>query len=372
MKKIIRMCTLFLFCCLYFNFILSGQANLHSIPYLIKIKQNIKNVKSINLSTIGKEIKYIPLETKPDCMIQHIKHIEISESYFFIYENDRILQFNINGRFIRQIGANGRGPEEYYRIYDFCIDEKTKEIYIISSPQQLSVFDFEGVFKDAFKLTHKITQIILHEKNTLMYHLVNSPGLNNPSWIITNRVGITLTTMKNTLMRTNRPGFTVLSSPLYSFNNAIHFMEFGIDTLYYFKDNRKTPYAVFYLDDLKLEPDLLITQSMVKNKEGLTDKLYPGSIEENEEYLFLKLSRGMTDSYLCAVFAKETGTVTFLKDNAFVNDLGAGISFWPKQIIDDNILIDYLDAFDLLKSPLPVSLKGKIMETSNPVIVMLK
>ncbi len=372
MNKITVIYALFLCSCLFTNSLLSGQTSLQSIPYAIKIKQNIKNIKSINLSTIGKELNYIPLETKSDCLIQHIYSVMLSESYIFIHDHDRILQFDIKGKFIRQIGANGRGPEEYNRIYDFCINEKTKEIYIISSPQQLTIFDFEGVFKNAFKLSHKITQIILHEKNTLMFHLVNSPGSDMPSWIITNRNGVTQSTMINTLKRTNKPGFTVMSSPLYLFNNSIHFMEFGIDTLYYFKDNRKTPYAVFFLDDLKLEPDLLITQSMVKNKEWLTDKLYPGFIVENEGYLFLKLIRGITDGYICAIFNKRTGSVAFLKENAFVNDLSAGVPFWPKHITDDKILIDYIDAFDLLKIPLPSSLRGKINESSNPVLMILK
>ena len=354
------------------NSIIYGQSNTSAIPFNIEIKKHIKNIKSVKLSSIGKELTYIPLETNTNCLIQNIYNVGLSESYIFIHDHDRILQFDRSGKFTRQIGSNGRGPKEYFRIYDFCIDEQKKEVYIISSPQLLSVFDFNGVFINAYKLSHRITQIILKDKNTFMFHLVNSPGLNDPSWIVTARNGKTLTTMKKSLTRINKPGVTVLNAPLYLFNNTAHFMEFGIDTLYYFKDYKKSPYAIFFLDDLKMDPDLLITEAIAKNHKFYDRKLSPGSIKENETFLFIKLMHGFSNGYSCTIFSKNTNEVIFLKDNTFVNDLSGGVPFWPKQIINDNLLVDYIDAFDLFKYPLPSSLRGKITESSNPVLLILK
>ena len=120
-----------------------------------------------------------------------------------------------------------------------------------------------------------------------------------------------------------------------------------------------------------MEPDLLITPSLVKDKQ-LLNKFWIGSELENSDFLFIRFFRGITDATMCAIFNKKTNAITFLKDNMFKNDLGGGTGFWPKQIINDNMLVDHIDAFDLLKSIIPSDLRSSITETSNPVLMILR
>lgn len=352
---------------------LEGQTGRMDLPYIIEVKKNITNVKTINLSSIGKELTYIPLETTPECMIQEISRIEFSDEYIFIKDFKKLLQFDRSGKFIRKIGSEGRGPSEYSTLFDFSIDEQEKEISIIStSDHKLMIFSFEGVFKNSYKLSFRPMQMIPKDKNSIIYHLANVPGGNDPSWIITNRKGITLVSIKNNLKRISQPGLVVPYTPLYLYGNSAHFMEYGIDTLYYFKGNQKMPYAIFSMGDLKMDIDPLITEAMVKNHEFLTDKIWAASINENSGYIFIEFIKGITSSKLNAIYDKRAGIVTFLKENTFKNDLGGGIGFWPKQIINDNILVDYVDAFDLLKKIIPSTLRSRISETSNPVLMILK
>lgn len=372
--------TVFLICMTYLSILLHSNKASKSvitdpqyIPYFIDIKKSINNIRTINLSSIGEELSYIPLETKPECLIQEIFGIEFSQSYIFIKDFKKLLQFDRTGKFIRTIGSEGRGPEEYSTHYDFCINEQKQEISIISIiDSKLLIFGFDGIFKNSYKLSFRPTQIIQKDKNSFIYHLANVPGKNDPSWIITNRKGITLSIIKNNLKRISQPGFLVITSPLYLFGNSAHFMEFGIDTLYYFKDVNKLPYAIFSLGDLKLDTDPLITETMVKNHDFLTDKLWISSIYENDEIMFIEFSCGISNLRKYATFNKKTNSVTFLQDNVFKNDLGGGIGFWPKQITDDNLLVDYVDAFDLLKKTIPSNLRSKLTETSNPVLMILK
>ena len=341
-------------------------------PYYIDIKKNINNIEIINLSSIGKDLSYIPLETTPKCLITNIKKILFSNSYIFISEFNKLLQFDRNGKFIRQIGSTGSGPGEYLSVGDFCIDEKKKEICIIfSSGSKLLIFGFDGVFKNSVNISFRPAQIIQKDDNILMFHLWNVPGKNDPSWILTTRQGITMANFKNNLNRISQPGFLINHTPLYSFENCTHFMEYGIDTLYYLNKNRKFQYGIFYFDDLKMDIDPIVTHSLLKD-EKLLNKFWIGSIMENSRFLFIKFFRGMSNSTMCAVFDKETNSLSILKDNVFKNDLGGGIGFWPKQIVDDKILVDYGDAFDLLKKIIPSDLRRRISETSNPVLMLLE
>lgn len=62
------------------------------LPYLIGIEQNLRTPKSVPLSSIGKELEYIPLETNSNCMIEKIQYITFSEDFIFIADYNKILQ----------------------------------------------------------------------------------------------------------------------------------------------------------------------------------------------------------------------------------------------------------------------------------------
>jgi hypothetical protein len=103
----------------------------------------------------------------------------------------------------------------------------------------------------------------------------------------------------------------------------------------------------------------------------------------------VKLYKGISEATMNVIFDKKTAVVTVLKDNVFRNDIDGGLDFWPKQVANDKMLIDYVDSFDLLKSikkmqseskttngkSIPIALSNlskEITETSNPVIIVLK
>lgn len=367
--KLLGLISIFYFCSVL---ILVGQNEYKNQPFKVDLKSNINNVKVINLSKIGKELTFIPLETTPNCLIQEIRKILFSNSYIFVSEFTNLLQFDRNGKYIRQVGSSGSGPGEYLSIGDFCINERKQEIYIIfSSASKLLIYSFDGIFKKSINLLFRPAQVIQRDPQSLMFHLWNVPGKNDPSWIITNLEGISLTVIKNSLKRVSQPGFLINHTPLYSFANSLHFMEFGIDTLFYFKDARKSPYAIFSLGDFKMDTDPVITASLIKD-DKLLNKVWPGTILENNDYLFIKFYRGISNNSMTAIYDKRLETVSILRDEVFKNDLIGGIGFWPKQIVSDNILVDYADAFDLMKKDIPNDLRSKILETSNPVLMLLK
>jgi hypothetical protein len=366
--------------------------NESALPYLIDIKKNIDNLNFVNLSNLGNELIYLPLQTAPECLIKNISKIEFSDSYIFVSEINRLLQFDKNGNFLRQIGSVGRGPGEYLAVSDFCVDNDSHEIFIISSGQLL-VFDFEGKFRNSYKLTFRPSQIIPLSNNKLMYHLFNIPGpnfRNEHSWIITDRKGGILMKMKNNLERVSQPGLIVKNSPLYLFNDAVHFLEFGIDTLYFFQGELKKPYSIFDLGNLKMSPDPLTAQATIdKVSQQLKNKMWINMVNENSDFLFVKITVGLTDSSLYAAYDKKKHELKILENNGFKNDLDGGMNFWPKYIYNDNILVSYIDAFDLMKIIKKIQLEAKqrkgkniapqllylskqLTETSNPVLMILK
>lgn len=358
------------------------------VPFRIDIKRNFGNIKTVNLSSMGQELQYIFLETSPAIMLERIRDLAFSDKYIFVSDINKLLQFDKNGKFIRQIGSQGRGPGEYRTVSSFCIDDKRDEIYIISG-RDIVVFDFNGKSTRSFKISHSSPQIILKDQDKIMYHLFNlsGPDLGTTfSWIITDRQGTTYEYMRNNLKRLSQPGLNLPRSPLYQYNSTAHFMEFGIDTLYYFQGAQKKPYAIFSLGDLKMDTDPLTDSREALNK--IAGKLYIDTMNENDTYLFIKIHRWNMDD-INATFNKKTKEFTILSDNGFKNDIDGGMTFYPKYIYNDNILVDYIDGFKLWgiinktlsdktknidknKVTQLENLKNKLAETSNPVLMLVK
>jgi hypothetical protein len=164
------------------------------------------------------------------------------------------------------------------------------------------------------------------------------------------------------------------------YNGTPHFMEFGVDTLYIYDNKEKIPYAIFQLGNLKFPPDPTMAEVP-----GINGKIWVNEIRETKKLLFVNLWWDLSDSISNCVFEKSSASFTILKDNGFVNDIDGGLPFWPKKLINENLMLDYVDAFDLIKDSKNMNkndikeeasqLNGvvkQLSETSNPVLIILR
>jgi len=371
-------------------FSLAATAQL-GVPYYIDIKGNEKTDEK-KLSSLGSTIEFIPLETTSESLINEIRDIELTDSYIFLSEIDRLLQFDKYGKFIRQIGSYGRGPQEYLSVIDFCIDKQDNEVHILS-PDKRMVFGMDGHFIKSYKMSTRPSQILYIDRDKYIYHLFNIPGQNSNylmSWIITNKEGNQVNSFRNHLIRRSSPGLIVGDTPLYLFEGLPHMLEFGIDTLFFVKGDKLLPYAIFDLGEWKMDPDPIISPG---NKEMISsilkDMLYIKALRENGKYLFIEIGRGLSGSSIHFLFNKITGETLFLNKNGFTDDLNCVISFWPKFIFNDFICTDYAESLELIRAidkklseglnskrgTIPgqlMNLRKRISEYSNPVLILVK
>lgn len=349
--------------------------------FRIDIEKNITNIKSIPLSTLGSNLRYVPLETDTACLVESITNAFLTDSFIFISDYNRLLKFDINGKYLKQIGSKGRGPGEYPSLGNFLIDLNSKEIYVLSS-RIILVYDFDGNFIKDFKIEFPCRQFILNEKDELIFHPFNMPTPTADtvySWFIMNKEGTIHTKIANTLKRINK-GFIIPVSPLYTYKGTPYLMEFGIDTLYKYENHKKKAYAIFHLGNLKLPPDPAIS-----DVPGINGKIWVSEIRETKKLLFVNLWRDLSGPISNCVFDKASSSFSLLKDDGFANDIDGGLTFWPKKIINDNLMVDWADAFKLIqyskvkiqddsnaeKSQLN-ELVTQLNETSNPVLIILR
>ncbi len=357
-----------------------------TFPYYIDMEKYYDNWKSLPLSTLGKEIEYVTLETSPDCMIESISGLWLNDSLIVIRSNSpQVFIFDRSGKLIRKIGSYGRGPGEYNILMGMNVDQPNN-IILVSEMRRTLSFDFNGKFLGSFDHPFVSGPSLMLDENRIMFYESISPmniGGQHYNWHILDLNGNELFSIEN-----NLPVYSLIrfESLLYMYEGYAHFMKYGMDTLFYYDDNEVMPYAIFNAGKYERDYEMQFS-SIDELREKLRDKIDICTARENNDFIFLDIEIGF-ENFNKAIYSKSTGEFAILSDTTFYNDIDGGINFWPEFIIDDNIMIDYVDAFELIlhldsvgKASKNVNkekymelteLKERINEFSNPVIMIVK
>lgn len=95
------------------------------------------------LSEKDMECYFIPLETTLDNLMGEIHRIEIFDNLIFALDNmqRKLLVFDMNGKFVQQIGNNGNGPGGYVYPINFSIN-KNKKIISVADARQNKLLNY--------------------------------------------------------------------------------------------------------------------------------------------------------------------------------------------------------------------------------------
>lgn len=130
------------------------------------------------------EFKFIPLETTDSCLIGSISNIQIRNNLIFILEgrkSEDLFVFDMNGKFISEVGKKGGGPGQYTRIADFDIDVNRHLIVLSDMHQEhLLFYDLDSYkFKFSLKTNFYYNQFNLLSDGKVLFFGCN--GFENPN-----------------------------------------------------------------------------------------------------------------------------------------------------------------------------------------------
>ncbi|MPM70356.1 hypothetical protein SDC9_117311 [bioreactor metagenome] len=110
------------------------------------IVQSSKIQKELVDTTVFKKCSIIFLETNDNSLLRRINRICYADEKLFILDRslNKILIFNMEGKYISEIHQVGQGPGEYLSIMDFCVDIVKKQILVLCDrPYKIIAFDFD-------------------------------------------------------------------------------------------------------------------------------------------------------------------------------------------------------------------------------------
>ena len=92
----------------------------------------IKDSAAIPLSSLIEKFEIIRLDNVREALFQYSTNINISDNYIGLGTSPVSFKlFDRKGKYLRQIGSEGRGPSEYLNMYDTQISEANGEVYIL-------------------------------------------------------------------------------------------------------------------------------------------------------------------------------------------------------------------------------------------------
>ena len=352
--------------------------------------------REISISEIADDIAYIPLSD--DSLLSYIMKVVYSDGEYFVEDNkSTFLRFDEDGNFVNKIGNKGNGPGEYNYVSDFVIHPDTREIFIIGGKKDhIMVYSPNGQFIRSFELAKQNPMAIgISNMNVLVYYFSGAEH---------DTINIQLMDVNGTVLN-NCPnkyeferGRAILmhygECLMYKFAQKLHFKEIFSDTIFYLDGQEIIPETILNSGDKRYTPEIRskIINELSSNPGGSSESmrsvLTQNNLFETQNFLFYTYHHDGEGRFL--VYNKLTGEQNEINsEQGIVNDLDGGPNIQLKKNINDNILISWIDAFELkmhvesaeFNNSTPIypekkkeleRLANSLNENDNPVLMLVK
>jgi hypothetical protein len=370
----------------FFSTILYGCAtDTRNDVYFIDVRKAVKSQEQIFLlSELATQIEYIPLETHQNVLLQEIQEITLLDDFIFIRDSQSVYQFNIQGKFIRQLGAVGNGPGEYTGAIRFALDEVNNEVLIhCLNLRILKVYDLaSGDFLYDRQMPFLAMGLsILPGGNPVIFTGdFNQRGalFNLNEVYMLNREKQLIDSIANA-SRVNFNTHIMGSARVFSDSKHVYYQYNFRDTLYKIdQDFNRATFAVYRLGNSKDKDNLDILPT---NEIQHPDFLWVSRVLACKNKIFLTANLGL----LLGNYTRDhriiynTTSGTLSRVASLNNDLDNGLPFWPDWV-KDNILITIYNPSEILefythgdgKKQQKPEVLYNLDENSNPVVVLVK
>lgn len=365
---------LFSFLCLCCVLSVSAQK-----PVVINLAKAIsESPKEIMLNELASDIRYVPLETTDDCLMNN-------EFYIMQYIGEDIItsgifHFDKNGKFLNKIGSKGQGPEEYLQGLFAFGDWKNKLLYV-QNWTTLTCYGFDGTFVRSVPTPQlNMGAAGLFDENHILYsNDIYYADKANPIqlYMVDSQNGKTVSKWRGHLEENKKYGMILTSRDfMYNYDNSL-FYKPALENVIFKILSPKKRQLVYKFDCSGKDIDVSADEVDPKKRFQFLSVYWA---KETAQYLFVNY--GMKNISRLGIYDKEKKTFTnvTIKDN-----LAGGYDIHPAWTSDDNHLLMIYYAGGLLqdkekrystgllperKKELDELLKN-IKEDDNPVVILV-
>lgn len=377
-----------------FLLLLSADCIFLTAQVTIPFAEGVADEKEVKLSTIASDVKYIPLETTEDNLLDWeaaSPMIDLVGKYLFVCDGHHIYQFTPEGKYIRKIGKKGQGPGEFRKHILAVVYDEAKE-HIIATDflgRKAIVFSFEGKYLYDFEIKGKVLAF-LPPAGLYGYtgNYVYSKERTGVDLIMMNDEGKKKKEFRFNYVKGKRYPFIFDDGVFYTYRGNVYYKNPFENQIFRIEDRKKVlayeldlgTYAKYEKDD---------PQRVVLNKEKGVGSVLPTdagkkrftfrSLFETDSYVYIRYYQ--EQEWRLGLYDKRTGQVVRvhsgkMKGDGFVDDLEGGIPFMPVRG-NEKVLINMISAEELLEKVQPSQARGSLkkamenlLEDDNPVLMI--
>lgn len=348
-----------------------------NFPSTIKVDKARSNQEVPLLSKYTDDVSYIKLKTPPNIFIRIIRDIQIFKGIVFIHDGEKVMVFDKEGNYIKQIGKVGRGPNEYINLRSFCFDKKNEDFLLFTGNSgDILRFNSNGqLIEKLFKLYWADYMYSLD--NILVFSGIMGLTRNMPDSITqfatTNKLGqkidLVLLPIYSIDNWRNKMLWFSGNFPSTEFNGVLLLYELGADTLFHVTGSGKIE-PRYFLDFGKnnnpIETRYIAGSSEIRNRRNSYITAISPPFETNnnlwwkfalnKEAFLLRYDKTKQKAF--TFFYKGENEIDLtrgkntLDELGLVNDIDGGPDFFPEwSVYDDStqLFISAKAAYDLKK-----------------------
>ena len=273
---------LFFFTLLFIGCSTQPKAPTDSTLPILDTSKEYPEIK-VDIHELG-EVEYIPLETTDESIMRVGLYHYISNDYIIVQDLGVMQIFDRKGKHITRFDHTGPGPKEYHYIHGCKADFRAKELYIYD-PKKIQVYSFSGEWirtvgnipegiRPEFTFDYNEKYLITHNVFHDYWNFEKLPVDLTPYYLIDKQTGEFIPlplTVKNRISRIVHKEIKdisenvaqpivekILINPMLANGSDILIADFGLDTLYSYKNDRLTPIAVQYPSAHSTNPPVVI------------------------------------------------------------------------------------------------------------------
>jgi len=341
------------------------------IPVL-DMEYAIDHPVKFDLGEYVSNIKYIPLETNDNCLIKSIRNVITYKNDIYISRSNFLYKFSLKGKFIKEIGTQGRGPAEFKEIPTLSLDS-TKNELCISENSTIVRYDTTGNFISRHKIEELDFQAIykVDSNGNYFFKLPHAPKEKIAIKIYDKNLKL-LKNIKNTIVKDE--GYSH-QAELVNYNGDFYYNSLVNDTIFSIDKNfnKKAHWVIDYGKyKIPINEMSFFKPSFIRGYHSTC--FYIG-----KNINLFTLSKQAFCEGFALYFNKQDKLIRpeYKEGDKYLGIMMNGLEWQIEDFNDDEIImslepIELLENIDKVKDPKLKALSVNLKEESNPILAIVK
>lgn len=358
-------------------------------PIAVPFEAGVGVEREMKLSDIADSVRYIPLETKDNCLIDFINSGTVvkTSKYWFVSSNTVLYQYTLDGKFIRTIGSRGGGPGQFNYFQQVDVNEDSGLVFMLTTSGKINVYNMEtGKFLYDIKTPDRESaQFAMLNDSLVATFMLNSSGQQKERIHISNPKCETLNTFYRSDLFEIKSGtrwlmMSGIDRYIFHYDGKVCYKEFYCDTLFVVTKDELQPRYIIDLGKYSIPLDCRMEacDGDWKTYATVAAPYIRNQVIETDSLLFMPYNYWAGERTRHMVLYDKKAKECFSIPGGYIkNDFPGALPLRPATSLDKNLLLSVWEVEEIMKEAeknpavLDHPQLKKLTEDDNPVLMLV-